>query len=121
MKNSTISSPRSPLPGSSTSAAPHGGADNLSGWSALLSKPSIRPSETEPSPGTNYRTLLDVEVALNNRPLSYVEDDIQLPLLTPNLLQFGRLNLLPESEDHQQENPDLRKRARYLARCKDVV
>ena len=65
--------------------------------------------------------LLDVEVALNNRPLSYVEDDIQLPLLTPNLLQFGRPNLLPESEDHQQENPDLRKRARYLARCKDVV
>ena len=65
--------------------------------------------------------LLDVEVALNNRPLSYVEDDIQLPLLTPNLLQFGRPNLLPESEDHQQENPDLRKRARYLARCKNVV
>ena len=65
--------------------------------------------------------LLDVEVALNNRPLSYVEDDIQLPLLTPNLLQFGRPNLLPEYEDHQQENPDLRKRARYLARCKDVV
>ncbi|CAB4007627.1 Pro-Pol poly, partial [Paramuricea clavata] len=27
--------------------------------------------------------LLDVEVALNNRPLSYVEDDIQMPLITP--------------------------------------
>ena len=65
--------------------------------------------------------LLDVEVALNNRPLSYVEEDIQLPLLTPNLLQFGRPNLLPEPEDHHQENPDLRKRARYLAKCKDVV
>ena len=64
--------------------------------------------------------LLDVEVALNNRPLSYVED-IQLPLLTPNLLQLGRPNLLPEPEYHQQENPDLRKRARYLAKCKDVV
>ena len=34
--------------------------------------------------------LLDVEVALNNRPLSYVEEDVQLPLLTPNMLQFGR-------------------------------
>ena len=65
--------------------------------------------------------LLDVEVALNNRPLSYVEEDIQLPLLTPNLLQFGRPNLLPEPEDHHQENPDLRRRARYLAKCKDVV
>ena len=63
--------------------------------------------------------LLDVEVALNNRPLSYVEEDVQLPVLAPNMLQFGRPNLLPE--DHNQENPDLRKQARYLAKCKDVV
>ena len=62
--------------------------------------------------------LLDMEVALNNRPLSYVEEDVQLPVLIPNMLQFG-CNLLPE--DHNQENPDLRKRARYLAKCKDVV
>ena len=61
--------------------------------------------------------LLDVDVALNNRPLSYVEEDVQLPVLTPNMLQFGRPNLLPE--DHNQENPDLL--ARYLAKCKDVV
>lgn len=42
--------------------------------------------------------LLDVEVALNKRPLSYVEDDVQLPTLTPNLMQFSRLNLLPEAQ-----------------------
>ena len=41
--------------------------------------------------------LLDVEVTMNNRPLSYVEEDIQLPILTPNLLQFGRPNLLPQT------------------------
>ena len=63
--------------------------------------------------------LLDVEVALNNRPLSYVEEDVRLPVLTQNMLQFCRPNLLPE--DHNQENPDLPKRARYLAKCKDVV
>lgn len=28
--------------------------------------------------------LLDIEVALNNRPLSYVDEDIQLPILTPS-------------------------------------
>ena len=44
--------------------------------------------------------LLDVEVALNNRPLSYVEDDSQLPVLTPNSLLFGPPNLLPELEHH---------------------
>ena len=42
--------------------------------------------------------LLDVEVALNNQPLSYVEEDVQLPVLTPNMLQFSRPNLLPD--DH---------------------
>ena len=65
--------------------------------------------------------LLDVEVALNNQPLSYVEDDIQLPLLTPNALQFGRPNLLPEREDRHINESDLRKRAKYLRRCKDVL
>ena len=32
--------------------------------------------------------LLDVEVTLNNRPLSYLEEDVQLPTLTPNSLLF---------------------------------
>ena len=27
--------------------------------------------------------VLDVEVALNNRPLSYIKDDVELPVLTP--------------------------------------
>ena len=67
------------------------------------------------------RLRSNVEVTLNNRPLSYVEDDIQLPILTPNLLQFGQPNLLPEAQSYQLPNPDLRKRARYLARCKDVL
>ena len=35
--------------------------------------------------------VLDVEVALNNRPLSYIEDDVQLPVLTPNAM----LNINP--------------------------
>ena len=35
--------------------------------------------------------LLDVEITLNNRPLSYLEDDIQFPALTPNTLAFGEI------------------------------
>jgi len=35
------------------------------------------------------KVILDVEVAVNDRPLSYVEDDVQLPILTPNTLLFG--------------------------------
>lgn len=59
--------------------------------------------------------LLDVEVALNNRPLSYADDDIQLPLLTPNSLMFAQLNTLPELQPHHSKDRDLRKR------CKDAL
>ena len=63
--------------------------------------------------------LLDMEVTLNNRPLGYQEDDIELPTLTPNSLQFVGTTVLPELEPHHEENRDLRKRVRYLKTCKD--
>ena len=34
------------------------------------------------------KVLLDIEITLNNR-LNYLEDDIQFPDLTPNILAFG--------------------------------
>ena len=57
--------------------------------------------------------LLDVEVTLNNRPLCYVEDDVQLPVLTPSAMMFGQLKLIPD-EELDEEDRDMRKRARYL-------
>ena len=64
--------------------------------------------------------ILDVEVALNNRPLSYVEDDLQFPVLTLSVM-FGKNNLLPTEEPNQIVDRDLRKRARYLEHCKQVL
>ena len=40
--------------------------------------------------------LLNVEVTLNSRPLSYVEDDVQLPILTPVSMLFPQSNHLQE-------------------------
>ena len=40
--------------------------------------------------------LLKVKVILNNRPLSYMEDDIQLPALTANMIIHGTNITLPE-------------------------
>ena len=37
--------------------------------------------------------LKDVEPMLNNRPLGYVEDDVQMPVLTPNIMLFGQPNM----------------------------
>ena len=65
--------------------------------------------------------ILDVEVALNNRPLSYVENDLQFPVLTPNVMMFGKDSLLPTEDPNQIVDRDLRKRARYLERCKQVL
>ena len=67
------------------------------------------------------KVCIDVEIALNGRPLSYVEDDAQLPVLTPNSMLFIQPNILSEREVHYEENPQLRRRAMYLKNCKDAI
>jgi hypothetical protein len=67
--------------------------------------------------------LLDIETTLNNRPLSYVEDDIQTPILTPHAMIVGRPNLIPEGgelDGDDEAEVTLRKRAKYVQRCKDA-
>ena len=34
--------------------------------------------------------MLDVEINMNNRPLTYIEEDIQRSILTPNSMILGR-------------------------------
>ena len=65
--------------------------------------------------------VLDFETQLNCRPLSYVEDDVQLPLLTPSSFLFQRSTRLPEQEPWREETTDLQKRAKYLRSCKEAV
>ena len=64
--------------------------------------------------------VLDVEFAVNSRPLGYVEDHVKLPVLTPNSLLYGQPNLLPKLEPHHLEDRSLRTRARYLKGCKEA-
>ena len=65
--------------------------------------------------------MLDVEVALSNRPLGYLEDDVELPVLTPHSMLYMNPNYLPELEVHHVPDKDLRKRAKYLTKCKEVM
>ena len=62
--------------------------------------------------------ILDIEVAL---PLSYVEEDVQLPVLTPYAMVFVQDNILPELQPHHIQDHDLRKRVKYLTKCKDAL
>ena len=63
--------------------------------------------------------LLDVETQINRRPLSYVEDDVELPTLTPSTFLFQRTSQLPEEKTGRIKDLDLRKRAKYLRNCKN--
>jgi hypothetical protein len=65
--------------------------------------------------------VLDIEITINNRPLSYVEDDVELPILTPNSILHMNSTYIPELEDHHIPEKDLRKRAKFLFKCKQAM
>ena len=66
--------------------------------------------------------MLDIEATLNSRPLDYVEDYIQLPILTPNLLMLGNTTVaLPNEDQIDIDNYDLRKKEKYVISCKNQV
>ena len=73
----------------------------------------------------NWRELseiiTDVEVALNGRPLSYVWNDHQLPVLTPNSLLYPQSNVIPDLDAHHTDEHYLRKRAKHLRRCTQII
>ena len=63
--------------------------------------------------------ILDAEVSLNNRPLTYVEKDVQQPVLMPNLMINGQHYPYPSDDEEMTDEEDIKRRARYLKRCKD--
>ena len=65
--------------------------------------------------------ILDVEITLHNRPLGYVEDDVQMPVLTPSAMLYGQPNQLPKEEAEAIEDVNLSKRAKYLKQSEDVL
>ena len=56
-------------------------------------------------------------MVLKNRPFSYIEEDVQIPILTPNSLMFGQAGVVPEEEIADIDDMVLRKRAKYVERC----
>ena len=63
--------------------------------------------------------LLDIEVNLNNKPLTYIEDDIAHQPLTPN----RRDVVLPTDQEVTSEDKGevFRKRQIYVLRCKEAA
>ena len=81
----------------------------------LLGKTSLSWNELE-------SVLLDVEVNLNKRPLTYIEDDIQYPMLTPNSMLLGQDTvILGEDPEEEDNRGSWKKCQKYIARCKDAA
>lgn len=48
--------------------------------------------------------LADTEATLNNRPLTYIEEDILFAVLTARLLLLGRIPAIPNENPKDAEN-----------------
>ena len=72
--------------------------------------------------------VFDIEIAMNNRPLCYLEDDVQLPVLTPNTMFHTQPTYVPEIEkhhieDHQEKHhiEDHQPKPKYVALIDSVI
>ena len=69
--------------------------------------------------------LLDVETFMNNRPLTYMEEGIDKPVLSPNLLIKGNSTPFLEEDleklDYLDEEKPLKKRLAYLLKTKSML
>eukprot|EP00794_Sanderia_malayensis_P010622 gene10622-biopygen7761 len=66
-------------------------------------------------------TMLDIEFSLNNQPLTYQGEEVDIGTLTPNHLMHGR-RFKPIKEDKvfsDKEKTPARKRLKYLQTCKE--
>ena len=67
------------------------------------------------------KVLMEVGITLNNRPLSYMDDDIQMPILTPNtVIHWAAISELEEDVSSIEEK-DLRKEAGHIQKCKNLA
>ena len=64
--------------------------------------------------------LFDIENTLNKPPLTYVQDDAEYPILTPNTLVIGQNLMLPD-KNLEIGNKDLCKRFKYIRKCKEAA
>ena len=64
--------------------------------------------------------LLNIKIVPNNRPLIYIEDHTQMPVLTPNTLLYGQPIMIPE-ERLNENTPEIKRRQRCINKCKEAA
>ena len=81
-----------------------------------MGRTSLRWSELE-------EVMLDAEININNIHLTYIEEDIQYPILAPNSMVPGRDTKMVEGNmmEDQDEDPGWQKQQTYVKGCKDAA
>ena len=64
--------------------------------------------------------MLNIEINMNNRALTYLDNNIEQPILTPNVLLHSQIINIPDIQ-LEEDNPDIRKRQQYINRCKQAA
>ena len=121
-RNFTTTLPSMTLPGDLTSAEPHGGVGQFKRLTGVF-KSAFRKAVGNGTLTWSELSdiVLDVEIAINGRPLSYLEDDVEMPILTPSSMLHLQPTQLPGLSPHHLQETDLRKRAKYLLWCKKAM
>ena len=65
--------------------------------------------------------LLDIQIILNNRPLTNVKEEIDYHILTPNSLMLGRDVNFPDTAPHESESETMKRRHKYIKQCKETL
>ena len=73
----------------------------------VLGKAKLRYNELQ-------ELLLDIEVTLNNQPSTYIEEDIQFPLLTPNMMLLIDNNAWLDPEPNENNRQELTKESKIF-------
>ena len=80
--------------------------------------------KTKPSLDEFKSLMLDVETTINNRPLGYIEDDVQSTILTPNVMMFDYPVEIPHLDNIKEDldvTVDLKRRYKYLKRARESI
>ena len=65
--------------------------------------------------------VIDIEMVMNNRPLTYMEDEVEQVVLTPNSFLHGGARLPVDLEPHQIDDHTIKREVKRVKAAKEAV
>ena len=87
----------------------------------VLTKQSLFKSLGKRSLSWDELFLLDLEVNLKKQLLTYIGENIQYPILTPNTMLLSQDTVMLAKDPEEHDRGKWKKRRKYTVRCKDAA